>query len=143
MSALTDLFSGIADALRTKGVSGQIKASDFPTKIAGISAAPKSQSITTPSYAPSSITFSGLVGCQNVIITALGSAAGSQIPNEDEDGYGCVSFYTPNNAGYFRRYELHKSTPSIGFRWIAASGKCVAGTGCTFFANCEYHAIGW
>lgn len=142
MSALTDLFSSIADALRTKGVSGQIKASDFPTKIAGISAAPKSQSITTPSYAPSSLTFSALVGCQNVIITALGSASGSSIPSS-EDGYGCVSFYTPNNAGYFVSRDLQKSTPSVGFQWVANSGKCVAGTGCCFFAGCEYHAIGW
>ncbi len=142
MSALTDLFSNIADALRTKGVSGQIKASDFPTKIAGISAAPKSQTITTPGYAPNSLTFSALVGCQNVVITALGSAAGSSIPSS-EDGYGCVSFYTPNNAGYFVSRDLQKSTPSDGFQWVANSGRCVAGTNQCFFANCEYHAIGW
>ena len=142
MSALTDLFSNIADALRTKGVSGQIKASDFPTKIAGISAAPKSQTITTSGTAPSRLTFSGLKGCNNVIITALGSTSGSSIPGSD-DGYGCVSFYTPNNAGYFVSRDLTKSTPSVNFKWLADSGVCVAGTGCCFFANCEYHAVGW
>lgn len=41
MSALTDLFSNIADAIRAKnGSTEQIQASQFPTAIAGLSGAP-------------------------------------------------------------------------------------------------------
>lgn len=75
MSALTDLFTQIATAIRGKsGESGAIAATDFPAKITALGGAPVVVYRQNTSH-PNDYTFSELVGKNNVLITTISPSA--------------------------------------------------------------------
>ena len=137
MSQLTDLFTGIANAIRAKnGSSGGIKAANFATAITALPAL-KTGTFTPTSDYIEEIDILDAVGLSNIAFL-LGAIDSYQITGDKilsgsiigGAGVGCRCYDSAN--------IYNDATPT----WDAATGKLSAGNSYTF-ADKEYRWVAW
>lgn len=137
MSQLTDLFTGIANAIRAKsGDSGTIKAANFATSIAELPA------LKTGTFDPNNeynqeVTITSAIGLSNIIFL-VEESKNYQI-NGDNVLCGSIVGATAVGCRCYNGGNIYNDvTPS----WDSTSGKLNIGTS-YYFADRVYRWVAW
>lgn len=136
MSQLTDLFTGIANAIRAKsGSSETIQAANFATTIAALPAL-KTGTFTPTVDFPTEVDIPDAVGLSNIVFL-LGDRSYGDLSG---DIMVCGSIIGGIGVGC-RRYRNNNLINNGAPTWDAASGKLNTGSGSFVFQ--AYRWVGW
>ena len=140
MSALTDLFTSIANAIRDKsGETAEIPAAQFPTKISGLPAGAVTGTITASNA--KSMVISGAIGKQHICVVS--SSANYAITfrvlaQTAEDGsVDGVYIYNASSKPIVQTADLPSGL------WVSSTGTITAATEGDEYYTGKYKWIAW
>ena len=140
MSALTDLFTSIANAIRNKsGETAEIPAAQFPTKISGLPAGAVTGTITASKA--KSMVISGAIGKKHICVVnspAENAITFRVLAQIAEDG--------STNGVYVYNASSKPIIKNSGFSpglWVASTGTITAVGASDETYNKQYNWIAW
>lgn len=140
MSALTDLFTSIANAIRDKsGETAEIPAAQFPTKISGLPAGAVTGTITASNA--KSMVISGAIGKRHICVvssSAQNAVTFRILAQIAEDGStNGVYVYNASSKPIVKTADLPSGS------WVSSTGTLTAATGGDEHYTGKYNWIAW
>lgn len=140
MSALTDLFTSIANAIRDKGgETAEIAAAQFPDKISGLPAGAVTGTITASNA--KSMVISGAIGKQHICVvssTAANAVTFRILAQIAEDGStNGVYIYNASSKPIIQTADLPSGL------WVSSTGTITSATGSDEKYTGKYNWIAW